>query len=97
MVQQVALVVFAILAGFTVSGIVSCLYRLFAEKPQNRMGKIVHWTVMVVAGPNVLIENAARSFKKKTCSGFSFWFAAVIAGYWSFALGLFVIQLGLAM
>ena len=97
MLRQIALIVFALAAGFTASGVVACLYRLIAEKPQSRAGKAVHLAVMVIAGPNVLIQNASKSYIAKDCSGFAFWFAAIIAGYWSFALGLFVIQLGMSL
>jgi hypothetical protein len=97
MLRQFALLVFALAAGFTASGIVSCLYRLVAEKPKNTPAQVLHWTVMIFAGPNVLIENASKSYKAKDCSAYAFWFAAIIAGYWSLALGLFVIQLGMAI
>ena len=52
---------------------------------------------MVFAGPNVLLENAASAFKAKSCSRTAFWLAAAIAGYWSFAIGLFVMNLSLAL
>ena len=52
---------------------------------------------MVFAGPNVLFENAATSFRAKDCSSFAFWLAAAISGYWSFALGMFVLQIGMAI
>jgi hypothetical protein len=52
---------------------------------------------MVVAGPSVLIANAAKSFQAKGCSRYAFWLAAAIAGYWSFAIGLFVLNVSLAL
>jgi hypothetical protein len=52
---------------------------------------------MVVAGPTVLFDNAARSWKTKSCSAMAFWLATAICGYWSFALGLFVIELALSL
>jgi len=52
---------------------------------------------MVVAGPNVLFENATLSFRTKACSSFAFWLAAAISAYWSFALGLLIIQIGMAI
>ena len=42
------------------------------------------------------IENAA-SFRAKDCSRFAFWLAASIAAYWSFALGMFILEIGLAL
>jgi hypothetical protein len=97
MLRQFVLIVFALAAGFTASGIVACLYRLVADSPLSKAGKAVHLAVMVVAGPNVLLRNASKSYRAKNCSGMVFWFVAVVAGYWSFALGLFVIQLGLSL
>jgi hypothetical protein len=52
---------------------------------------------MIVAGPTVLFENAARSLRKETCSTFTFWLAAAVATYWSFAIGLFLVQVWLAL
>lgn len=96
MLHQIGLVLFAVAAGFAASGIVTSLYRMVvAAKPKDGAAKAVHYLVMVVAGPNVLIENAAKSLKQKDCSKTAFWFAAIVAGYWSLMLGLFVIQIGM--
>lgn len=92
----VAVVLFAIAFGFTASGITANLYRLIASKPEGLPGKIVYAGVMVLAGPSVLFENAAKSFRAKKCSSIAFWLAAAVAGYWSFALGLFVLSIYLA-
>lgn len=86
------IVLFAIAIGFTSSGIMANAYRLIAKKPESLTSRLVYAGVMVVAGPNVLFENAANSFKAKKCSGIAFWLAAAIAGYWSFVLGLFVLN-----
>lgn len=97
MYKDIILVGFATLAGFTASGIFANLYRLLADKPETMGGRIGYIAVMVVAGPNVLFENAATSFRAKACSSFAFWLAAAISAYWSLALGLFMIQIGLAL
>lgn len=97
MYKDIALVLFATLAGFTASGILANLYRLVARKPETLGARLGYVAVMVVAGPNVLIENAAVSFRARDCSSFAFWLAAAISAYWSFALGLFIIQIGLAV
>jgi len=91
------LVGLAKLAGVTHSGIIANLYRLVAGKPETTPGRIGYLAVMVVAGPNVLFENAATSFRTKACSSFAFWLAAAISAYWSFALGIIMIQVGLAV
>jgi len=95
--RDILLVAFATLSGFTASGILANLYRLIARKPETTAGRLGYVAVMVVAGPNVLIENAARSMQAKDCSRFAFWLAASIAAYWSFALGMIVIQVGLSV
>jgi hypothetical protein len=95
--KDILLVGFATLAGFTASGIIANLYRLLAEKPETTGGRIGYIAVMVVAGPNVLFQNAASSFRTKACSSFAFWLAAAISAYWSFALGLLMIQIGMAV
>ena len=97
MLHEVTVILFALAAGFTASAIVANLYRLVADKPQSNMGKTVYMAVMVVAGPSVLFENAAKSFRAKGCSGWAFWLAAAVAGYWSFAIGLFVLNITLAL
>lgn len=72
MLKDILLVGFATLAGFTASGIIANLYRLIAGKPETTGGRIGYFVVMVVAGPNVLFENAATSFRTKACSSFAF-------------------------
>ena len=94
MYKDIFIAAFATLAGFTASGILANVYRLIARKPETTAGRLGYVAVMVVAGPNVLFENAAASLKKKDCSSFAFWLAASISAYWSFGLGLFVIQFG---
>jgi len=93
MLHGVLVILFAIATGFTASGIAANLYRLVASKPETTRGKIVYAGVMVLAGPSVLFENAATSFRAKKCSSLAFWMAAAVACYWSFALGLFVLGL----
>ena len=97
-VRDMMVVLFATTAGFTVSGILANLYRLIVgNDPRSRSGRTVHLAIMVVAGPNVLLENAANSLRTKACSRLAFWLAALVAAYWSFAIGLFVLNLSLAL
>lgn len=95
--HDVLVALFAMAAGFTASGIASSLYRLFAKDTGSSLGRSIYVAVMVFAGPTVLFENAARAWRQKTCSGVAFWLAAALSGYWSLALGLLVIQVGLAL
>jgi uncharacterized protein DUF6949 len=93
MYRDLLLVAFATLSGFTLSGILANLYRLIARKPETAAERVSYVAIMVVAGPNVLFENAANSLKAKDCSRFAFWLATSISAYWSFALGMIMIQL----
>jgi hypothetical protein len=98
MYRDLMVVLFATTAGFTASGIVACLYRIFVKSNAETLSaRIGYVAVMIAAGPSVLFENAAQSWRKKSCSALAFWLATAIAGYWSFALGLFVIEIGLSI
>ena len=96
MYRDLLVVFFATAAGFTASGILANFYRLVAKKPKSKPAHAAYFAVMVVAGPNVLLGNAATSFRAKTCSKFAFWLAATVAGYWSFVIGLLVLEMALA-
>ena len=86
---------FAMTGGFAVSGIVANVYRLLTSKTQSN--KTAYYIVMVVAGPSVLFDNAARSWLNKNCTALAFWLAAAISAYWSFIIGLFGMNLMLAL
>lgn len=98
MFRDLYVVLFTITAGFTASGIVSNLYRLAVkERTDTSLARVSYVLVMVVAGPTVLFNTAAKSWRGKSCSGVAFWLAAAIAGYWSLAIGLLVLQVALAL
>jgi hypothetical protein len=93
MLHGILVILFSVAVGFTASGITANLYRLICSKPESTPAKIVYAGVMVLAGPSVLFGNAATSFRAKKCSSIAFWLAAAVAGYWSFAVGLFLLNL----
>lgn len=88
---------FLMTAGLTASGITYNLYRILVGDSSKYGGKLLYIGVMVVAGPSVLFNNAARALRKKECSHVAFWLAAAVAGYWSLALGLFIVSLAIAV
>lgn len=94
MVKDLAIVMFAMAAGFTLSGIVANLYRLLTRQNANEEP---HLLVMVVAGPNVLLQGATKSLRARNLSQPLFWLASAVAGYWSFVLGLFLLNLVVAL
>jgi len=97
MVHNILIFMFAMTGGFAVSGICANLYRILAPKPKNGATRASYYIVMVVAGPTVLFDNAARSWRKKDCSALAFWLAAAISAYWSFIIGLFGMSLALTI
>lgn len=86
------LALFALAGGLTLSGIVANFYRLVARQPQGRLATWAYYGVMLLAGPSVLFENSTRSFRRKECSRSAYAFAVGIASYWSFVLGLALIN-----
>ncbi|HWM62319.1 MAG TPA: hypothetical protein VNN98_09200 [Rhizomicrobium sp.] len=93
--KHLLLLLFSLAGGLTLSGIVANLYRLVAKKPQGRAATWVYYGVMLLAGPSVLVGNATRSFRKKECTSAAYGFALGLAAYWSFMLGLGLVELGL--
>lgn len=96
-VHNLEVFLFAMTGGFALSGIVANLYRLIAPKTESSGKKAAYYIVMVVAGPSVLFDNAARSWRKKACSAVAFWLAAALSAYWSFIIGLFGLSIVLAV
>jgi hypothetical protein len=95
-VKDLLVALFAISAGFTVSGIVANSYGLLTRgREQTLLSTPI--ALAAVIGPNILLETAATSFRKRSCSGFAFWLAASVSAYWSFVLGLFLLDLILAL
>ena len=90
--RQVLILLFALAGGLTLSGIAANLYRILARKPASRPETILYFAVMTVAGPSVLFHNATKSFRSQACSAAAYLFAAMVAGYWSFALGLVILS-----
>jgi hypothetical protein len=97
MFRELAVFLYIVTAGFTASGIAANLYRLFAEGRKESSGRTAYLVSMVIAGPNVLFQKAAEARRGKECSILTFWMAAAICGYWSLAIGLFVLELALAI
>jgi len=93
--HQLLVAMFITTAGLTASGIVANTYRLIVGKTEP--SRVLYLAVMVVAGPSVLFDNAARTRLKKECSHIAFWLAAALALYWSLAIGVFVLSVVLAL
>jgi len=87
---------FALAAGITSSGLIASIYRLLAREPQSKIGTVLHYAVMVIAGPAILVGNSTRSFRKKECSKTAYVLAIALSGYWSFAMGVFILSVWVA-
>jgi hypothetical protein len=88
---------FIIAAGMTASGIIASVYRMIAKEPTTVVGTCLHYIVMVVAGPVVLISNSTKSFREKQCSKPAYALAIALGTYWSFATGLLIVSLAVAV
>src|SRR5687768_6479444 len=91
--RSIWIILFAITAGFTASGIVANLYRVCRPDAKERGGAVLRGLVMIVAGPNVIFETAVRAFNKKEWSPSFFWLVAAGLAYWSLAIGLFILDI----
>ena len=91
------MLLFAIAAGFTASGIAANLYRLSGARADTSAGWFLRAGVMVFAGPSVIFESAMKGFIAKKWKPMTFWFVVGGIFYWSLALGLFIIELALAL
>jgi hypothetical protein len=96
-VHDLVVALFALASGFTASGIIANIYRIVSNGKKSELGRAAYVAVMIFAGPNVLFENAAKAWREKSCTAVAFWLATALCGYWSLAIGLLVIQLGLAL
>jgi hypothetical protein len=90
------LILFAVAAGFTASGIVASVYRLIAEPPESESARWIRNSVLVIAGPTVFFGVATRAYLKEELSAGLLLMAILALSYWSFAIGLFVLNVVVA-
>jgi hypothetical protein len=95
--HEVTVLFFAIAAGLTLSGIVANIYKLVVRTAKHLPETTLHWVIMVFAGPSVLFENASQSVRTKKCSIPGYCFAVGLSLYWSFAIGLFMLSIYIAV
>jgi hypothetical protein len=95
--HALGLLLFSIAAGFTASAIIANIYRICAGKVESSGARAVRVAVLVFAGPSVIFDNAVRGLKAKTWHPFSFWLVTAGVLYWSFALGLLVLEIVVAL
>ena len=97
MFHDSAVLLFAITVGLTTSGIATSVYGLICGDKKDKFGRTVYLGSMVITGPLVLFERAAQARRDKSWSGVGVFLATLVAGYWSFAIGLFVLEIALAL
>ena len=95
--HDVIVFLFCIGAGVTASGLLASIYRLIAREPKTRIETLLHYAVMVIAGPVVLVSNSTRSFRNKECSKAAYALAIALSGYWCFATGVMILSLWVAV
>lgn len=89
-------VFFSVTAGFTASGIVASAYRIVVPSPKSDGQQVVRNVVLAVAGPTVFFGTATRLLLTKELSPSLFSLAIMALSYWSFALGLFVLNVAIS-
>jgi hypothetical protein len=94
MVRDLLVAMFAMTAGFTLSGIAANIFRLATRRAGTTEP---HLLVMIFAGPNVLLHGAAESMRARKCSRLLFWLASAVAAYWSLVLGLFLLDVAVTI
>jgi hypothetical protein len=95
--HELGLILFAITAGFTFSAITANLYRLCGLKAKTDAERTFRFAVMTIAGPSVVFESAVKGLRAKKWTRGAFWLAITGVAYWSLALGLLVLELGIAI
>lgn len=90
-------ILFSIATGVTLSGLVANSYRLSVRQATSTVGLIAQSAVMIFAGPVVLMGNAARALKQKTCSAEEYGVALAVGGFWSFTTGLLFLAVCFAL
>jgi hypothetical protein len=88
---------FSIAAGATASGLIASIYRLVASEPESRLGTILYYAVMVIAGPVVLVTNSTKSYRDKQCSKAAYAMAIALSAYWSFVTGVILLSVWVAL
>lgn len=87
---------FALAAGITASGLIASIYRLIAREPETKFETVLLYAVITIAGPVILIGNSTKSYRKKECSKRAYALAIALSGYWSLAMGLFILSMCVA-
>src|ERR1700687_5891496 len=94
---ELTVALFALTSGFTASGIVANTYRLLAGKAETQRARTAYFVVMVVAGPSMIFESAVTSYRAKKCTIVPLWLATLVSVYWSFAIGLLLLSVAIAI
>jgi hypothetical protein len=97
MLHDLYVVAFAMITGFTASGIIASLYLLLFPKAESTLAKTAHVGVMVFAGPSVLFGSSYKALREQKSSPGAFWLAAAVSAYWSLVLGLIVLSIAFAL
>ena len=84
-------------AGVTASGLLASTYRLLAREPKTKIETVLHYAVMVIAGPVVLMGNSTKSYRGKECSKAAYALAIALSGYWSFVTGVVILSVWVAI
>ncbi len=89
-----------LVTGVVTAGLVSSLYRLVTNKPpsfqmwqETTMGLVGGVLTLVLAGPSVIMRNALRAQVIENRPPGWLVISSLMAGLWSFLVGIFVLSL----
>ena len=91
--QGIWLVLFAIAAGFTTSGVVASLYSCSGMRAETHSGKVVATAVLILAGPSVIFRMAVNGLREKEWKLLDGWLVVAGLASWSLAIGLLVLDI----
>ena len=94
---------FTVATGFVAAGLTGSFYRLVTNKPasfqlwsETTLGMVVGIMTLMFAGPTVIMRNAIRAQVIENRPPAWLLASTLIALFWSFMVGLFVLSLFLA-
>ncbi|GAK46059.1 conserved protein [Tepidicaulis marinus] len=92
-----------LVTGYVAAGLTGSFYRLVTNKPasfqmwqESTAGLVMGVCTLVFAGPTVILRNAMRAQVIENRPPFWLLLSTLIASFWSFLVGIFILSLVLA-
>ncbi len=100
--REAILLVMIVAAGFVASGLIAAIYRVlsgkgeYALKPTTEAGRLAAVGLTIFTGPAVLTFNALKADQSGQPRAYLM-IVIVVAGLWSYVLGLFIVGLAIKL